>query len=285
MLMKPRSSRASKSNTRRERRTEPASDVFEQPDRSLLGEALSRPLGIAAALTIIGSAGAFVANHFHFQHERVDDFALVGLFVGGGLLISMLLRSGDSSASSKKFGAALRPMEDDGELTLNDALMEDEEEELLVQHQHRHQPGLAEGPRAVPLVPPAALVEPKAIKAVPDPADDEVASFQQALVHYANAGDYHGQGEVLRRLGHLAKGRGHLKESREFYMNSRACFRKIDDHYAEAAVLLDLGQVLESLDEHDAASAAYRDANRALLDVAMNNSNDRYNAIQAHAAD
>ena len=94
----------------------------------------------------------------------------------------------------------------------------------------------------------------------------------------------HGQGEMLRRLGHLAKARGHLKESREFYMNARSCFRKIDDHYAEAAVLLDLGQVLESLDEHDAASAAYRDANRALLDVAMN-SGDRHNDIQAHAAD
>ena len=67
-------------------------------------------------------------------------------------------------------------------------------------------------------------------------------------------------------------------------MNARACFRNIDDHYAEAAVLLDLGQVLESLDEHDAASAAYRDANRALLDVAMN-AGDRYNAVQAHAAD
>lgn len=284
MLMKPRSSRASKSNTRRERR-EPVTDVFEQPDRSLLGEALSRPLGIAAALTIIGSAGVFAANHFHFQHERVDGFALVGLFVGGGLLLSMLLRSGDSSTSTKKFGAALRPMDEEAELTLNEALVEDEEEELLVQRPHRFQPGLAEGPQAAPPVPPAALVEPRAIKAAPEPGDDEVASFEQALVHYANAGDYHGQGEVLRRLGHLAKGRGHLKESREFYMNARACFRKIDDHYAEAAVLLDLGQVLESLDEHDAASAAYRDANRALLDVAMNNSNDRYNAVQAHAAD
>ena len=289
--MKPRSPRASRSKPRRERRIEPVSDVFEQPERSLLGEALSRPLGIAAALTIIGSAGTFAANHFHFQYHRVDGFALVGLFFGGGLLLSMLLRSGDTSAPSRKFGAALRPMEDglrpiddDVELTLDDAVEEDEEEELLVHHLHQR-PGLAEGPRAAPPVPPAALVEPNAVKAAPDVVDDEVANFQQALVHYANAGDYHGQGEVLRRLGHLAKGRGHLKESREFYMNSRACFRKIDDHYAEAAVLLDLGQVLESLDEHDAASAAYRDANRALLDVAMNNSSDRYNAVQAHAAD
>jgi hypothetical protein len=146
--------------------------------------------------------------------------------------------------------------------------------------------GFAEPAPAKPPVPAQALVEPDEIIAAPDPdpVDDEVTNFQQALVHYVNTGDFHGQGEVLRRLGHLAKGRGHLKESRQFYMNARACFKKIDDHYAEAAVLLDLGQVLESLDEHDAASAAYRDANRALLDVAMN-AGDRYNAVQAHAAD
>ena len=133
-------------------------------------------------------------------------------------------------------------------------------------------------------MPAAALVAPAAVKSVPDPTDDEVATLQKALVHYAGSNDFHGQGEVLRRLGHLAKARGHLKESRDFYMNARGCFRKINDHYAEAAVLLDLGQVLESLEEHDAASAAYRDANRALLDVAMN-TGDNQNAIQAHAAD
>jgi len=271
--------RASKGKARRDRRGRLSPDVFDQPDRSLLGEALGRPIGIGAALILVASAGVFLANHFHFHQERIDDFALVGFFVGGGVLLSMLLRSSDQASASQKFFSMHRPVEDDGELTLDELFEESDDQEPM-----RQQPGLAEEPAASIPVPPAALVDPKAVKPAPDLGDDEVASFQKALVHYANSGDFHGQGEVLRRLGHLAKGRGHLKESREFYMNARACFRKIDDHYAEAAVLLDLGQVLESLDENDAASAAYRDANRALLDVAMNSS-DRFNAVQAHAAD
>ena len=229
-------------------------------------------------MILVGAAATFIANHFHFQMKRIDDFALVGFFVGGGLLLSVLLRSGETGPASKQRPAKRRSVERDTDLVIEQAQpFESRRDRAAVI-------GLAEPPAAGTPVPADALVHPQAVRPAPDPADSEVASFQKALVHYAEAGDFHGQGEVLRRLGHLAKARGHLKESRDFYMNSRNSFRKIDDHYAEAAVLLDLGQVLESLDEHDAASAAYRDANRALLDVAMN-SGDRYNAVQAHAAD
>lgn len=270
--------RSSKGKSGRTESGEPPIDVFEQTERSLLGEALGRPVGLLSAIILLSAAGTFLANHFYFEIKRIDDFALVGFFVGGGLLLSVLLRAGDSNPASKRPASAGRASERDNELFI-------EQPELF--ERRRDNPaaaGLAEPAAAAAPVPPDALVKPEAVKPAPDPADDEVASFQKALVHYVDAGDFHGQGEVLRRLGHLAKARGHLKESRDFYVNSRNCFRKIDDHYAEAAVLLDLGQVLESLDEHDAASAAYRDANRALLDVAMN-SGDRYNAVQAHAAD
>ena len=256
---------------------ETPSDVFEQPERSLLGEALARPVGLFSAFLILISIGVFVANSFYLKMDRIDDYALVAFFVGGGVLLSLLLRAGDPNSSRKPDRSrAGRPVAPDDDLIL--------EEPFAMAGQPAAAPGLAEAAPESSPVPPAALVPAKAVKPAPDPVDDEVASFQRALVHYVDAGDFHGQGEVLRRLGHLAKARGHLKESREFYMNARGCFRKTDDHYAEAAVLLDLGQVLESLDEHDAASAAYRDANRALLDVAMN-SGDRNNAVQAHAAD
>ncbi|MDH3662452.1 MAG: tetratricopeptide repeat protein [Alphaproteobacteria bacterium] len=274
--MRTKFPRSSKGKAGRAGLGEPPTDIFEQPERSLLGEALGRPVGFGAALLIVAAAGTFIANHFVFQMKRIDDFALVAFFVGGGLLLSMLLRTGDPHGASKKRVRKVPADIQDEELVLADPF-----EEAGGSAAAR---GLAEAPPASPPVPAAALVEPSAVRPAPDPVDNEVASFQKALIHYVEQGDFHGQGEVLRRLGHLAKSRGHLKESRDFYMNARSCFRKIDDHYAEAAVLLDLGQVLESLDEHDAASAAYRDANRALLDVAMN-SGDRYNAVQAHAAD
>ncbi|MEZ5932918.1 MAG: tetratricopeptide repeat protein [Alphaproteobacteria bacterium] len=282
--MRTWSPRASKGKAGRDAPGEPVLDVFEQPERSILGDALSKPVGLVAALLIVVAMGVFLTNHFYWHMERINDFALVGFFVGGGVLLSMLLRSGDAPAAVPKATAKLpsakrkksrRSSEQKGELVLETTFEQPNEHAAL---------GLAEAPAAGSPVPAAALIDPKAVKPASDPVDNEVASFQKALVHYVQTGDFHGQGEVLRRLGHLAKARGHLKESREFYMNARAAFRKIDDHYAEAAVLLDLGQVLESLDEHDAASAAYRDANRALLDVAMNSS-DRYNAVQAHAAD
>ena len=276
--------RSSKDVSGRATLGETPSDVFEQPDRSLLGEALLKPIGLCAALLIIASIGAFVANHFFLYMDRIGDFALVGFFVGGGILLSLLLRTSDSNVAAQRRTRAEPVVEGDDDLVLTESFPKASERDL--------KPGLAESapaqaaisPPSAPPVPAAALVDPKSVKPVPDPVDDEVATFQKALIHYVDSGDLHGQGEVLRRLGHLAKGRGHLKESRDFYVNARNCFRKIGDNYAEAAVLLDLGQVLESLEEHDAASAAYRDANRALLDVAMN-SGDRYNDIQAHAAD
>ena len=281
--------RSSKGASGRGGLSESPVDVFEQPDRSLLGEAFGKPIGFAALLLIIGSAGLFIANHFMLYMDRIGDFALVGFFVGGGILLSLLLRASDPNVAARKRRLTEKVIEEDeGDLILETAFEERAQPAMAA-------PGLAEtarsaaptppaAPPAAPPVPAAALVRPEAVKPAPDPVDDEVATFQKALVHYVEAGDFHGQGEILRRLGHLAKSRGHLKESRDFYMNSRNAFRKIDDNYAEAAVLLDLGQVLESLEEHDAASAAYRDANRALLDVAMN-SGDRYNEIQAHAAD
>ncbi len=269
---------------------EPPNDVFEQPQRSLLVEALGRPVGFGAAVILVAAAAVFVANHFVFQMKRIDDFALVGFFVGGGILVSMLLRTGDPNLAVKKRTRKPRTAPRSDELVLEEPL-----DLAFAEADARPASGLAEArPAAASLAPARTPREPVAAKpsasqpppisSVDEIEDDEVAGFQQALVHYVNAGDLHGQGEVLRRLGHLAKSRGHLRESQEFYVKARDSFRKIDDHYAEAAVLLDLGQVLESLDEHDAASAAYRDANRALLDVAMN-SGDRYNAVQAHAAD
>ncbi len=268
--------RASKDKAGRVGLGESSLDVFEQPERSLLGEALARPVGFCSALVLVLAGGVFVANHFILRMDRIDDFALVAFFVGGGGLLSVLLRSGETTAVSQKRVRSSRPAEARGELILEEPFGDRQENVMAT--------GLAEPPATETLVPSAALVAPATVRQAPDPVDEEVATLQKALVHYVDCGDFHGQGEVLRRLGHLAKARGHLKESREFYMNARSSFRKIDDHYAEAAVLLDLGQVLESLEEHDAASAAYRDANRALLDVAMN-SGDHHNAIQAHAAD
>lgn len=276
---------------------EPSIDVFEQPERSLLGDALSRPVGLFAALFLIAALIVFVVNQFFFSMKRIDDFALVAFFVGGGVLISVLLRAGEAkSIGRKKSGKARGGMVRSNELVLDEPL-ERGELTLDVEADTVPRRGLAEAPAASAPRPPKApkvktaaktptvVAESRRPVAVQSDSDDkEVASFQQALIHYVNAGDLHGQGEVLRRLGHLAKSRGHMRESQEFYVSARDCFRKIDDHYAEAAVLLDLGQVLESLDEHDAASAAYRDANRALLDVAMS-SGDRHNAIHAQAAD
>ncbi len=306
-------SRASKGSSGRDGLDDLSSGVFEQNEYSLLGEALRKPIGLLSALLLVVSAGFFIANQFYLYLDRLNDFALVGFFVGGGVLLSVLLRAGDSPSPSvsipKKSSTVSSPAATRAGAASQELIMEyadaalaapekpkktflerrkkasTKRKETFPEKEERGLTfGFAEASPAKPPVPPEALVEPEEIVAAPDHVDDEVANFQQALVHYVDTGDFHGQGEVLRRLGHLAKSRGHLKESRQFYMNARACFRKIDDHYAEAAVLLDLGQVLESLDEHDAASAAYRDANRALLDVAMN-AGDRYNAVQAHAAD
>jgi tetratricopeptide (TPR) repeat protein len=221
--------------------------------------------------------------------ERFDDFALAGLFLGGGVLVSVLLRSGDTSSPIRKKSKPPRsaPARD------VELVLDDEVEFELPEVELGARSGLAEAPAAsAPRLQVASSTprknagtkRPASLSPVQAVEDDEIASLQKALVHYVDGGDLHGQGEVLRRLGHTAKSRGHLRESQGFYMKARDCFQKIGDHYAEAAVLLDLGQVLESLDEHDAASAAYRDANRALLDVAMN-SGDRYNDVQANAAD
>lgn len=255
-----------------------ASDVFDQPEKSLLAEAFSRPLGIAALLLLVLAAGAFMANHFMWAMDRVNDFAMVGLFVAGGILLSLLLRSGEpkpgraKSVRLKREAVVIEPDAPTGFGQL-------EEEGEVIGLQSR---GLAEEPASgAPIPAGAAATQPHVVDAE---QDDEVAGYERALLHYAERGDLHGQGEVLRQLGHTAKTRGHLAESREFYVNSRNCFKETDDHYAEAAVLLDLGQVLESLGDQDAASAAYRDANRALLDVAMNSSHQT-NGPQAQAAD
>lgn len=282
--MRTKLPRDSKGKTGRDVLGETPADILDQPERSLLGEALAKPVGLIAALLLLASGGVFLVNHFYLFMDRINDFALVGFFVGGGVLLSMLLRTGDPGAAARTETARKAPARSRSAEIESDDLILDTPFEQKTGAASARGAGLAEAPASVTPIPPAALIDPKAVRPAADPADNEVASFQKALVHYVQTGDFHGQGEVLRRLGHLAKARGHLKESRDFYMNSRACFRKIDDHYAEAAVLLDLGQVLESLDEHDAASAAYRDANRALLDVAMNSS-DRFNAVQAHAAD
>lgn len=254
---------------------ETASDIFDQPEKSLLGEAFGRPLGIVALLVLIGALGALGGNHFVWNMDRINDFAMVAFFVAGGILLSLLLRSGEPRPAMTKVKRTNRQPD----LVLEDDFDAPESETLS----HRRQ-GLAEAsaasapvPKAATAVPPHAVVSPE--------QDDEVAGYERALRHYVARGDLHGQGEILRRLGHTAKTRGHLGESKEFYVNSRNCFKETNDHYAEAAVLLDLGQVLESLGDHDAASAAYRDANRALLDVAMNASSHRdggtYNAQAA----
>jgi len=278
--------RASKGKAGRDRFSEPA-DVFEQPEHSLLGEALQRPIGFCAFVVLVVSAGIFIANYLHFNLGRINDFALVGFFVAGGLLLSTLLRAGDPAMGGRR---KKHPKPEDMLEIEQDFDDDDDDVETLLQpiREQPSQRGLAEDAPVKAPRPSAAMPQsdyrPMTFEPADDDDDDEANTFQQALVHYANQGDFHGQGEVLRRLGHLAKSRGHLAESRGFFMNARSCFRKINDHHAEAAVLLDLGQVLESLEEHDAASAAYRDANRALLDVAMN-TNEGYNAVQAHAAD
>lgn len=251
---------------------EPPIDVFEQPDRSLLGEALSRPLGLCAALGLLVAIGIFAANHFMFGWEKIDDYALVGFFVAGGILLSIVLRSGDPNASPRKRVRRGRRVGESDDLVLNQEVVAQQPEAIAIGD---YDDNVRPAPEAIS----------PAFQEIDTLADDNEASgYQKALIHYLDKGDLHGQGEVLRRLGHLAKSRGHLKESREFYVNARSCFRRIDDNYAEAAVLLDLGQVLESLGDQDSAAAAYRDANRSLLDVAMN-AGDQQDTSQAQAAD
>lgn len=273
--MMPWSSRGSKKG-RPAVNFDPVSDVFEQSEKSLLAEAFGRPLGVIAILVLILAVCALAANHFLWVFDRVNDFAMVAFFVAGGVLLSLLLRSGEprseqSARRQQRYGQ-------ESELVFED----EQADEGLVSPRRK---GLSEERAAGVPVPAAAT------RAAVQPAtalsevDDEVAGYERALLHYAERGDMHGQGEILRRLGHAAKKRGHLDESKEFYVNSRNCFKSTNDHYAEAAVLLDLGQVLESLSDHDAASAAYRDANRALLDVAMNTSGGRDNDLHAQAAD
>ncbi len=256
---------------------EQANDVFEQPERGLLSEAFGRPLGIFALVLFLLSLGAFAANYFILAMDKINDFAMVALFISGGLLLSILLRSSDPNATRAK------PRHQQRDSDASDLLILEEQEASqlgVVGHPRR---GLEEAPSSGAPIPAAATAE--TLHSMDIEQDDEVAGYERALLHYAEKGDLHGQGEILRRLGHTAKSRGHLGESREFYVNSRNCFKETGDHYAEAAVLLDLGQVLESLGDQDAASAAYRDANRALLDVAMNSTNHGGGIINAQAAD
>jgi hypothetical protein len=201
---------------------------------------------------------------------------MVALFVAGGILLSILLRSGETKTARAK---SSRRQRDPGESEL---LLGEERESQQGDTLELQRSGLAEPPASGAPIPAAATAE--TLHSVDIEQDDEVAGYERALLHYAERGDLHGQGEILRRLGHTAKSRGHLGESREFYVNARNCFKETGDHYAEAAVLLDLGQVLESLGDQDAASAAYRDANRALLDVAMNSTNQS-GIINTQAAD
>jgi len=255
---------------------DPAMDVFEQPERSLLSEAFGRPLGIVALVLFFLALGALAVNHFMLAMDKINDYAMVALFLSGGLLLSILLRSGEPRTARAK--SRRQQAESDSP----DLLIEQEEDlskSDTTGHQRR---GLEEAPSSGAPIPAAATAE--TLHSMDIEQDDEVAGYERALLHYAERGDLHGQGEILRRLGHTAKARGHLGESREFYVNSRNCFKETNDHYAEAAVLLDLGQVLESLGDHDAASAAYRDANRALLDVAMNSTNQS-GITNAQAAD
>ncbi len=401
-------------------------DYFQQSEKSLLREALGRPLGLIALLLVVLAVGAFAGNHFLWTIDRVSDYALVALFVAGGLLLVLILRSGLPESSRSKaqrqrheqmepaegemiLGAAPYGAEDDdmviglhehqdfddhegfhedqafdddvfeeyyeepaprsqreprdrGQLSRSSYRQERVEEDPLgrqtekkrtlksrqqqvqvravEEHEdvlgrpvqrvqkaakttktvkrsktskprrsqraepsevlqqpresrrgrreddgYRAHPGLAEETVVNAPIPIAAAAA-QPIQVFDEPQeDDEIAGFERALMHYAERDDYHGQGEILRRLGHAAKGRGHLTESKEFYLKARECFRKVEDQYAEAAVLLDLGQVLESLGDNDAGSAAYRDANRALLDVAMNASNDDRVSSYPQAAD
>lgn len=258
-----------------------SSDYLEQSEKSLLREALGRPLGILSLFLLFAAVSAFAANHFMWTMDRVSDYALVAIFVSGGLLLSILLRSGDSRTRRPKANRQMRgnPLHED-EIGLGVINNRAEDDMVIGLHRDR---GFAEASPAGAPIPMAAMQKVPEVDS--SDQDDEMAGYERALIHYAEKGDLHGQGEILRRLGHVAKGRGHLNESREFYLKSRDCFKKTDDQYAEAAVLLDLGQVMESLGDHDLASAAYRDANRALLDVAMNTTSNRDRVIHAQAAD
>ncbi len=249
-------------------------DVFQQPNQSLLGEAFSRPLGVGASVGLVLAVVVFLVNHWILGWNKLDDYALVAFFVAGGVLLSLLLRIGEPTAERNRRTKTRKAMAEPGLVPEDNIVFEPRPETA-------EQQGLAEPASFSTPVPPGASAVDDVIE---ENRDDELEGYQRALVHFAEKGDLHGQGEILRRLGHLAKSRGHLKESQEFYVNARSRFRDINDSYAEAAVLLDLGQVLESLGDQDAAGAAYREANRALLDVAMDNGN-RNAPFLAHAAD
>jgi len=95
--------------------------------------------------------------------------------------------------------------------------------------------------------------------------DDNEEGLRELLVLLRNqvqTNNLYGQGTTLRDLGHLTKSLGYLMDSCEFYVSACHCFRDVEDHYAEAAVLLDLAQTLESLGHQDIAIEISVETNR-----------------------
>jgi tetratricopeptide (TPR) repeat protein len=242
-------------------------EFFKQTSSCLFGEALGSKLGLVSLFGMILAGGGYALNYFVLRSGIWDDYALVLMLVAGAGMVIAMLRGG--TPARPKARVVKIP-------TTKVERVEQAAAEPAFRTASDPSPReLREAPSAY------NRQQNRAAAAIPE---HDLEGYQNALLHYRKAGDMHGQAEILRRLGHLAKSRGHLKEAREFYVNSRRCFNQIGDNYAEAAVLLDLGQVLESLGEQDAAGAAYREANRALLDVAMDHGGGQDMAYD-HAAD
>jgi hypothetical protein len=235
-----------------------AAEVFVQPNRGLLADALSRPLGLVALAAMVLGGLILYASWGEGGAGWPADYALMILFVAVAAFVVVVLRAGEPKLPRPSGGfephhAPPEPVE-------------------TVMPQRRPARRTAKAPAAAPATGRAAA--PAALAAEPDApvtldGGSSFESYRRALLYYQRINDQRGQGEVLRRLGHLAKSKNRLQDSRDLYISARSCFREVGDSYAEAAVLLDLGQVLEAMGEHETAGAAFREANRSLLDVAI----------------
>ncbi len=235
-------------------RTEDFSDVFMQPSGGLLTDALRRPVGLAA-LGGMALAGVALYTGQPFQGALPTPYLLVLLFVAAAAFLAVVLR-GETRPARRLARAKVA-----GEAVEQLPRRAAGEGEPRSRRRSAAQAGQARS---------AASVE----AAAPAPARRTVKrnsfeGYRKALLHFQNANDPKGQGQVLRQLGQLAKDKGRLEDSRDCLINARNCFRQVGDGHSEAAVLLELGHVLERLGDQETAGAAYREANRSLLHAAI----------------
>lgn len=93
------------------------------------------------------------------------------------------------------------------------------------------------------------------------------AAYRHALREFELVGDPGGEGEALRRLGHVARCGGELERCRRLLERARGRLRDAGDRYAEASALIDLGAVAQELGDDAAARNAFATAGDLLRDI------------------